>query len=414
MKKTFISTWHKAVFFYATLFSLQTFAQSDTLIHRISKDSSVTAMNMDAIYDRPFFSAGKIPVAIGGYMDVNTQYESTGGVDEGFSFQMRKLSLMIGSSISSRVKFLSEIEFEDGGKEIGLEYCALDFQFHPMFNLRGGIILNPIGGYNQNHDSPRWDFIDKPFSATGIIPTTLSNVGMGVHGKYFYGHWSFGYEFYLTNGFDDKIIDNDLGRTSLSEGHENAELFEESNSGLPLVTGKLAIRNRKIGEIGFSYMTGVYNKWKEDGLIIDRKRSAGIFAIDFTTALCNDRLNITGEYAYNSIDIPDSYTQQYGNKQWGFFTDVVYTFYQGNILGWDKAKLNAGLRSEYADYNVGTFRETGTNIGDDVISFCPSLAFRPTGSTVIRFNYRIESAHDLFDNEAVKTNVIQFGFSSYF
>ena len=33
-----------------------------------------------------------------------------------------------------------------------------------------------------------------------------------------------------------------------------------------LFTGKLAFRNTKIGEIGLSYMGGVYNKFEEDGL----------------------------------------------------------------------------------------------------------------------------------------------------
>ena len=44
--------------------------------------------------------------------------------------------------------------------------------------------------------------------------------------------------------------------------------FEEINSGLPLFTGKLAVRNNKIGELGLSYMGGVYNKFQDDGIQI--------------------------------------------------------------------------------------------------------------------------------------------------
>jgi hypothetical protein len=185
--------------------------------------------------------------------------------------------------------------------------------------------MNPIGSFNQNHDGPRWDFIDRPVSATRIIPSTLSNVGMGIHGKYFSRQWVFGYEFYLTNGFDDNVIDNDEGRTSLRAGKGNPDKFEESNSGLPLYTGKIAIRNRKIGEIGVSYMTGVYNKWKEDGLVIDNKRSASVFAVDFNTSIFRNRVNITGEYAKVFVDVPSTFTQQYGEEQWGAYTDVVCT-----------------------------------------------------------------------------------------
>lgn len=415
MMKQFMFTFHKrAMAFLFLLISIGSFAQKDTLIKRTPVDTSTTKLNMDAVYNRPFLVAGKLPVAIGGYLEANTQYSGTDGVSEGFSFQMRRMTLFVSSTITKKIKFLSEFEFEEGTKEINLEYCAMDVEAHPLLNLRGGIIMNPIGGYNQNHDGPRWDFIDRPICATGIIPSTLSNVGMGVHGKYFTHNWIFGYELYLTNGFDDKVIDNEEGRTSLHAGKENPDKFAQSNSGLPLYTGKLALRNRKIGEIGLSYMTGVYNKWKADGLIIDDKRSASVFAIDFNTSLINSKLNITGEYVKAMIDVPSTFTQQYGNRQWGFYTDIIYTLLQRKMFGWEKAKLNIGIRGEYADYNVGMFKETNTNIGDDIWAITPTVAFRPTGTTVIRFNFRFEGAHDLLNNPPSRTNVIQFGFSSYF
>jgi len=412
-----ISTYIFRNFLVLVLISNSIFcvAQKDTsVIKRIPIDTIKPKLNMDAIYNRPFLTAGKLPVAIGGYLEANTQYAGTDGVAEGFSFQMRRMTLFVSSTITKKIKFLSELEFEEGTKEINLEYCAMDLEFHPLLNLRGGIIMNPIGGFNQNHDGPRWDFIDRPISATGIIPSTLSNVGMGINGKYFSHNWIFGYEFYLTNGFDDKVIDNEEGRTSLHAGKENPDKFAENNSGLPLYTGKIAVRNRKIGEIGFSYMTGVYNKWKANGLVIDDQRSASVFAIDYNTSLLKNKLNITGEYVNAMIDVPSTFTQQYGNKQWGAYTDIVYTLLQRKMLGWEKAKLNIGVRAEYTDYNVGSFAETNTKIGDDIWAIVPSVAFRPTGTTVIRFNFRFEGAHDLLNNPPSRTNVIQFGFSSYF
>lgn len=411
--KTSISTYLK-IFLVVFIIGQQAMAQKDTIFKRIPADTMKTRMNMDAIYNRPFLTANKLPVAIGGYLEANTQYASTNGVSDGFSFQMRRMTLFVSSTITKKIKFLSELEFEEGTKEINLEYCAMDIELHPLFNLRGGIIMNPIGGFNQNHDGPRWDFIDRPISATTIIPSTFSNVGMGFHGKYFSHNWILGYEFYLTNGFNNKVIDNDEGRTSLHAGNENPDKFEESNSGLPLYTGKIAVRNRNIGELGLSYMSGVYNKWKQDGLIIDQKRSATVMAVDYNTSLFKNRLNITGEYCRAMVDVPSTFTQQYGSLQWGLYTDFVYTLFQRKMLGWEKAKINVGVRCEMVDYNVGNFHETGTNIGDDVWAIVPTLAFRPTGTTVIRFNYRYQQAHDLLNNAPDKTGMIQFGFSSYF
>lgn len=392
------------------------FAQTDStkFIQRIPADTSKQKLNMDATYNRPFLTAGKLPIAIGGYIEANTQYAATGGISDGFSFQARRFTLFFSSTIAKKIKFLSELEFEDGTKEINIEFAAMDIEFHPLLNLRGGIIMNPIGAFNQNHDGPKWDFIDRPISATTIIPSTLSNVGFGLHGKYFVNNWILGYEAYLTNGFEDKIISNDEGRTSLAAGKKNPERFEENNSRLPMFTGKIALRNRKIGELGFSYMTGVYNNWKEDGLILDNKRSASIIAIDFTTSVLNNRLTFTGEFAKVFVDVPDSFTQQYGTEQIGGYIDIIGTILQKKILGWENAKLNLGIRLEYADYNQGKFKETGGNIGDDIWAIVPGIAFRPAGTTVLRFNYRFEQQTDLFGNPPTNTGIIQFGFSTYF
>jgi hypothetical protein len=274
--------------------------------------------------------------------------------------------------------------------------------------------VNPIGAFNQNHDGPRWDFVDRPLEATTIIPSTLSNAGFGLHGKQSAGNWIFGYEAYLTNGFDDKIISNEEIRTSLAAGSENMERFTENNSGLPMFTGKVGVKNRKIGEFGISYMTGVYNKWKQDGITVDEKRSASVVAFDFNTSLLNDRLNITGEIAQVIVDVPDSYSQQFGTKQFGTYMDIVATILRRKMMGWAQAKLNLGVRLEYVDYNVGTFRESGDNIADDIYAVVPSLAFRPMNSTVLRFNYRYEWQHDLFGNPPARTGVIQFGIATYF
>ncbi len=369
---------------------------------------------MDAVYDRPFLSKAKIPIAIGGYFEANTFYSATDGISEGFSFQFRRLSLFLSSSIAKRIKFLAEIEFEDGTKEINIEYASIDLEFHPLLNLRGGIILNPIGSFNQNHDGPKWDFIDRPISSTHIIPSTLSNVGFGLHGKLFKNHFILGYEAYLSNGFDDRIIDNTRNRTSLSEGKMNPEKFEESNSGLPMYSGKIALKHRKIGELGLSFLSGVYNKWQDDGLILDRQRYASIAAIDFSTDVFKNRIQLQTELAKTFIDVPNTYTQNYGSEQVGGFLDIIVRILNRKMLGWENAKLNVGARLEYVDYNTDTFRETGLSIGDELWSVVPCISFRPSGSTVLRFNYRFMQEKDLLNNPATKTGAFLFGFSCYF
>ena len=127
----------------------------DSLISRVPQDTSRSQLNMDAVYSRPFLAVGKSPVALGGYLEVNSLYSGEDGINEGLSFQARRLTMFMAASISKRIRFLTELEFEEGGREINIEFAAVDVAFHPALNFRGGIIMNPIGAFNQNHDGPK-------------------------------------------------------------------------------------------------------------------------------------------------------------------------------------------------------------------------------------------------------------------
>lgn len=390
-------------------------AQIDpTLLKVQPKDSAKALLNMDAVYNRPFVAVGKLPVSLGGYVEANWQHLGTNGVSDGHQFQFRRMTLFVSSTVSKRIKFLSEIEFEPAEKEISIEFAAVDIEFNPLINLRGGMIMNPIGAFNQNHDGPKWEFTDRPISATQMLPATWSNAGFGLYGKQYNKEWMFGYELYLSSGFDNSIIDNKKNKTYLPAAKENTERFEELPSGAPLFTGKVAIRHSKIGELGLSYMGGIYNKWQDDGIAIDDKRRLDVFAVDFNTTLLKTKTFITAEWAWVKVNVPDTYTQQFGNKQQGGFIDIVQPILKKNIFGWEEATLNIAFRAEYVDWNVGKFKSTGSNIGEDIWSIMPAISFRPTSQTVLRLNYRYQQQQDILGNPPAKTGGFSFGISSYF
>lgn len=390
-------------------------AQADsTLFRRQPQDTAKAQLNMDAVYNRPFLGLGKTPVSVGGYVEGNWQYRVSNGLTEGHQFQAQRLTLFISSGIGKRLKFLTEIEFEEGAREIAIEFASLDLELHPMLNLRSGIIMNPIGAFNQNHDGPKWEFVDRPISATQMLPATWSNAGFGLYGKKYKGNWMFGYEIYLSGSFDNTIIDNPLGKTYLPEAKNNPNRFEEINSGLPLTSGKIAMRHRKMGELGLSYMGGVYNKFLDDGLTVDSKRRLDVIALDYNNTLSKWKTYIFAEWAWILVDVPATYGQQYGNRQHGGFLDIVQPILSKPMLGWQKATLNLACRLEYVDWNVGEFVETGSNIGEDTWSIMPAISFRPSPQTVFRLNYRYQQQADLFSNPPVKTGAVLFGFSSYF
>ncbi len=153
-------------------------AQADTI------QAADTILAQEGIYNRPFItSVGR--TAIGGYVEGNTNWFKEDGVGEGFSMELRRFNIFLFSTISPRIRLISELEFEHGTEEIELETALIDFRVAPSLVLRGGILLPPIGFFNQNHDSPKWNFVERPLVSTEIIPSTLSEVGFGVFGKFF-------------------------------------------------------------------------------------------------------------------------------------------------------------------------------------------------------------------------------------
>lgn len=413
--KIYTLNYKLIAFFILQFLIIASFAQKDSaFVKRIPADSSKLNMNIDAVYTRPFLQMGKLPVALGGYIEVNTNYSGTDGVNEGFSFQFRRLTMFMSSTITKKIKFLTEIEFEDGTKEINIEFAAIDLEFHPLLNLRGGIIMNPIGAFNQNHDGPKWEFVDRPISATQLLPATWSNAGLGLHGKLYRSDWVLAYEAYLTNGFDENIISNTEGKTFLPSTKLNRDRFEESFNGKPMFTGKLAIKKRKTGEIGFSYMGGVYNKYQLEGIIIDEKRRVNVFAIDITSTFAKTKTVLTGEFAWVNVNIASGYLQNFGKKQHGGYLDIVQPILKRKMFGWENAILNLAFRTEYVDWNVGTFDATGGKIYEHVYGITPGISFRPSSQTVLRLNYSYRWQRDILGNPAARTAAIQFGISSYF
>ena len=174
------------------------------------------------------------------------------------------------------------------------------------------------------------------------------------------------------------------------------------------------MRNNKVGELGLSYMGGIYNKFEEDGLVLDKKRRVNVFAVDFNTRVAITKTSINAEWAWVNVDVPDTYTEQFGEKQQGGFIDFVQPVFSKSVLGFEKSVINMALRLEYVDWNKGKFQSTGGNISDEVFSIMPAISWRPVAQTVIRFNYRYNWQKDILGNPPAKLAGFQFGISTYF
>lgn len=142
---------------------------------------------------------------------------------------LRRVVLYFGHNFDEHLRFYSEIEIEhaiasrDDDGEAEVEQAYLDGLFTPHFNLRGGLILMPVGIVNIYHEPPTFNGVDRPDVDTLVIPSTWREAGLGAFGELTRG---LRYQVYLVTGF------NASGFTATSgvrEGHQEAQLARAAN-----------------------------------------------------------------------------------------------------------------------------------------------------------------------------------------
>ena len=87
------------------------FATSASAQYTAAEDSlKQTANVIGGIYDRPYIYQLGGNIAIGGYAEMNSNFQREQGLEEGLSFEARRFNLFTYSAISDRIKFTSEVE----------------------------------------------------------------------------------------------------------------------------------------------------------------------------------------------------------------------------------------------------------------------------------------------------------------
>lgn len=105
---------------------------------------------------------------------------------------MLRFVLYAGYKFTDNIVFNSELEFEHAktsagpdtsAGEVAVEFAYIDFLTHPAFNIRGGLLLIPVGIVNELHESPTYHGVFRPETEQVIIPTTWRENGVGIFGE---------------------------------------------------------------------------------------------------------------------------------------------------------------------------------------------------------------------------------------
>jgi hypothetical protein len=352
------------------------------------------------VYDRPYLVRLLGRTAIGGYAEAHARWTRVDGATDDAGFVAKRFNLFTATQVSDWVRVGAEIEFEEGGEEIKLEYAAIDVIVHPMFAIRGGMILSPLGRFNLAHDSPLNPFTDRPLVSTEILGVALSEPGLGVLGSIPLGAGArMTYELYGVNGFHSGVIEDGPG-THIPSGRANLE----DNNASPAFVGRLTWSPSIRLELGVSAHHGAYNVFQRDGAAVEERRNLTIGAFDLDASIGG--FSIAGELASAWLDVPESLEPISATRQRGGYLDIVREVGAGAIATMPSSFFTVKLRLEAVDRDA-------TVAGDAIRQAGLGLTFHPTRDTALKLDYVRGRSRDRFLNASDNAGIL-FSIATYF
>jgi hypothetical protein len=346
--------------------------------------------------DRPYLGGVFGNIRVGGYVEGAGRWERAEGVTEELGFELTRLSLVTATDLRRRVQVWTELEIEEGGEEIELELAQVDFRVHRALNLRGGVLLLPLGHFNLAHDGPRTELPDRPALATRLLGSALSQPGLGVFGDSPIRSGRLAYEAYAVAGYDDRILAAE--GTRLAAGRRN---FEDTNAS-PAWVGRLEWRPTPRQALEISGYTGAYNVFRMDGLDVDTRRGVSAGVADFDVQLAGMRWS--GEFALLEVDIPPGLLGIYASGQSGGYIEASRAFGSGWIGPGSSWTVVARLDGIDLDRGIPGDSERAVTIG---------INARPIPESCVKLAFQRAEARDRFNNR-IPSATFSLGLATYF
>ncbi len=363
-----------------------------------TSDSARRALHSSSgIYGKPFVRRLGSGTAVGGYIDL--EYVNAIDAHDNTLDQAHFIPFLF-SEITDRLHVGAEIEFEhaarlevndgeaEGGGEVRIEFATMDYRLADALNLRGGLVLAPLGRFNLIHDSPINDLTDRPLVDVDLIPTTLAEPGFGAFGTLYPSARSvLTYELYVTNGFSPRVVSDEGVRT-----HDAIAVGEEAVPFARSVVGRVAFSPFLGLEVGLS---GHHGAFAGEGFSSTFPSLVGgdsvtasfsgserldIGALDFSAQ--RGPFELLGEGALLHADLPGALrTAGYGTRQSGVYLQGNYHFGYGWLPPSATSAFTAVVR--YGRVDLDRDRP-----GADESRFSMGFNWRPVPDAALKADYQ--------------------------
>lgn len=367
----------------------------------VSQNTNATKNQQQNASQNILNSNGSQGITVGGYAQVDyNQPQGTNG-----KMDVHRLVMLLGYKFSDKVQFVTEIEYEHV-KEVYVEQAFLNYSLSDNFNIRGGLMLVPMGIVNEYHEPTTFNGVERPSLDKSIVPTTWREMGVGVTGKF--DDANLRYQAYIFNGFASVNGTIVLGGSNgLRNGRQKGA---ESTINKPNLSAKIdyyGIQGLRLGLSGYFGRTQASDDVQDiDGADV----GVSMFGLD--ARYINKRFSARGQYIHALIKDAEAYNNLYttnlGSELKGWYAETAYNLL---LLG-NEQKLDAFVRYEKYDTHAATVdANIMRNLSYNRNEWTTGLSYHVAPGAVVKADYQI------FDN-AVEGNdakgQINIGFGVWF
>ena len=320
-------------------------------------------------------------VTVGGYGEITyNQPEADNG-----ELDVQRLVLLFGYKFNDKVQFVTEIELEHV-EEIFVEQAFLQYSLNDNVNLRGGLMLVPMGIVNEYHEPTTFNGVERPSIDGSIVPTTWREIGVGVSGRF--DEISLRYQAYVFNGFSSVNGEKVLGgKNGLRNGRQKGIRSTVDSPNFAAKADYYGIPGLRLG------LSGYFGRSQAEDEVEDIDgTSVGISMIGLDARYAFKRFTARGQFIHASItdteDYNNLYTADLGSALQGYYLEAAY-----NLLPLGKEQqLYAFARFEDYDTHASVDGGLMKNDSYDRNEWTFGLSYKIAPGAVVKADYQIKDS----------------------
>jgi hypothetical protein len=323
---------------------------------------------------------------------------------------VQRLVLLLGYRFNDKTQFVTEIEFEHV-EEVFIEQAFVNYNVANNVNLRGGLMLVPMGIINEFHEPTTFNGTERPAMDNAIVPTTWRELGVGVSGRF--NALSLGYQAYIFNGFKSTEADGAGGVFGFLKGSNGLRSGRQKGIKSTIDSPTFSTKFDYYGIPGLRLgLAGYFGNTQAEADVKDIEgANIGISMIGLDARYAYKRFTARGQFVHTSLSNTEAYnaltSRDLGSVLQGWYVEGAY-----NLLPSNKAqKLFVFTRYEMFDTHAATVGSLEKNNAFERTDITTGLTYHIAPGVVLKGDYQFRS--NALEDGAVK-NRLNFGIGVWF